>query len=144
VGVTVIDGANVSAEDDDKSAEARRAMRIRTFLQARISYGDGAMSIACTVNQLSDTGARITLPTSCALPELFDLAIPQRGVVRKAKFVWRKDDQLGVDFLDTDESHAATAPGDPHARIKVLEAENARLRAQIGALTLQLHRLTDD
>jgi hypothetical protein len=129
---------------ESKSTEARRSKRARTFLQARISYGDGAISTECTVNQLSDVGARINIAGSIALPDVFDVVIPQRGTSRRAKLVWRRDDQVGVDFFDDRESSPAPAADDYAGRIKALEAENAKLKAQIGALLQQVHRLTED
>jgi len=144
-------GAVISVEDQvaesvdgKKSEETRRAPRVRTFLQARVSYGDGALSIECTVNQLSDVGARVNLASTFALPDTFDIAIPQRDIARRAKLVWRKDDQVGIEFVDGEESHPAHPPNDSSARVKALEAENAKLKAQIGVLTAQIRRLTDD
>lgn len=129
---------------ESKPAEARRSKRGRTYLQARISYGDGAITTECTVNQLSDVGARINIAGSIALPEMFDVVIPQKGASRRARLVWRKDDQVGVDFFDEQESPAAPAAEDYADRIKTLEAENARLKGQIGALLQQVQRLTED
>ena len=134
----------VDDPDDSKSIESRRAPRVRTFLQARVSYGDGAISTACTVNQLSDVGARINIAGTFSLPDTFEIVIPQRGISRRAKLVWRRDDQAGVDFVDAEEREQISATADPTARIKALEAENAKLKAQIGVLTQQIRRLTDD
>src|SRR5882724_8541310 len=96
---------------DDKPLEARRSIRV--VLQARASYGDGAISTQCTVNELSDVGARINIASSFALPETFDLSIPQRGISCRAKLVWRRGDQAGVDFVDADQANVGTA--DPTA-----------------------------
>ncbi len=129
--------------DDMKSAEGRRSARVRTFLEARVSYSDGAISTPCTVNQLSDIGARLSVPSTVTLPATFEIAIPQRGIARRAKLVWRRDDLVGIDFLDGAASEP-TSTMDPTARIKALEAENAKLKAQIGVLTQQIHRLTEE
>ncbi|MGO8800552.1 MAG: PilZ domain-containing protein [Roseiarcus sp.] len=129
---------------DLKAKEARRSKRARTFLHARLSYGDGAISTECTVNQLSDVGARINVAGSVALPDMFEIAIPQKGISARAKLIWRKDDQVGVDFFDDHEAPAAPAADDPLARIKALETENSKLKAQISALLQQVQRLTEE
>ncbi len=129
---------------DLKPTEARRSKRTRTFLHARISYGDGAISTECTVNQLSDIGARINIASSVALPDIFEMEIPQKGISCRAKLIWRKDDQAGVDFLDEREGAAVPTIEDYLARIKALEAENGKLKAQIGALMQQVQRLTEE
>ena len=133
----------VDDPDDIKSIESRRAARVRTFLQARVSYGDGAISTSCTVNQLSDVGARLNIAGAFSLPETFEIAIPQKGLTRRARLVWRKDDQAGIDFLDNGANQPISAT-DPTARIKALEAENAKLKAQIGVLMQQVQRLTEE
>jgi PilZ domain len=133
----------VEDPDDLKTMEARRSLRVRTFLQARVSYGDGAMTTACTVNQLSDVGARLNISGACSLPETFEVAIPQRNIARRARLVWRKDDQAGVDFIDNEEDRR-TPTADPAGRIKELEAENAKLKTQIGLLMQQIGRLTEE
>ena len=49
--------------------------------------------------------------------------------------------QAAVDFVDDEESHAAA---DPAVRMKALEAENAKLKAQISVLLQQISRLTEE
>jgi hypothetical protein len=131
----------IDNSDDAKSIEGRRSPRVRTFLQARVSYSDGAISTVCTVNQLSDVGARINIASAFSLPDTFEIAIPQRGITRRAKLIWRRDDQAAVDFVYDEESQT---PADPAVRIKALEAENAKLKAQISVLLQQVNRLTEE
>jgi hypothetical protein len=133
----------VDSSDDAKSFEGRRSPRIRTFLKGRVSYGDGAISTVCTVNQLSDVGARINIASGFSLPETFDVVIPQRGISRRAKLIWRRDDQAGVDFVDGEDDRP-TGPIDPAIRTKALEAENAKLKALISILQQQVNRLTEE
>jgi hypothetical protein len=123
-----------------KPVETRRSVRV--VLQARASYGEGAISTQCTVNELSDAGARLNIASSFALPETFDLAIPQRGIACRAKLMWRRGDQAGVDFVEADPETVATSM-EPTARIKALEAENTKLKGQIGVLLQQVQRLTE-
>ena len=136
------EGRVAKSPHNTSPSEARRAIRVRTFLQARISYGDGAISTECTVSQLSDVGARLTLASTIALPDLFDIAIPQRGISCRAKLVWRNDDQVGIDLLSGEEDLPAPTTEDYLARIKALEAENGKLKMQISTLLQQVHRLT--
>jgi hypothetical protein len=125
------------------TSETRRANRERTFLQARIAFSDGAISSQCMVTQLSTSGARLNVSSSVSLPDRFEIAIPQRGVKFRARLVWRHGDQAGVEFEDLDQSDSEPFPEDPPARIRELEAINAKLRAQIAELTLQVARLTE-
>jgi hypothetical protein len=138
------EGEVADSSRESRSPEARRSKRTRTFLQARISYGDGAISAECTVNQLSDVGARINIAGSIALPDAFDIVIPQKGTSRRARLIWRNEDQVGVAFFDERESPGDPAVDDPLVRIRALEAENGKLKGQIGALMQQVHRLTED
>jgi hypothetical protein len=128
-------------QDEAKAHDTKRAMRV--VLQARASYSDGAISTQCTVNELSDVGARINIATSFSLPETFDISIPQRNLTRRARLLWRTGNQAGLEFIESDGAALSPFAHDPTARIKALEAENARLKAQIGVLMLQVQRLTE-
>ena len=76
------EGKVANSPQNVSPSDARRAIRVRTFLQARISYGEGAISTECTVSQLSDTGARLTVASTVALPDVFDIAVPDRKSTR--------------------------------------------------------------
>jgi hypothetical protein len=125
-------------------SEERKTPRERTFLPARVAFGDGgALSTQCMVTHLSSGGARLNIPASISLPDRFDVEIPQRGLHSRARLVWRKDDQAGIEFEPSDEPTLDLPPEDLQARIRELEALNAKLRAQIAELTLQVTRLTE-
>ncbi|MGD0720443.1 MAG: PilZ domain-containing protein [Roseiarcus sp.] len=128
-------------QDEAKAQDTKRSMRV--VLQARASYSDGAISTQCTVNELSDVGARINIATSFSLPETFDINIPQRNLTRRAKLLWRTGNQAGLEFIEADAATLSPFAHDPTARIKALEAENAKLKAQIGVLMQQVQRLTE-
>jgi hypothetical protein len=124
--------------------EERRNTRERTFLPARIAFGDGgALSAQCTVTQLSAIGARVNIPSSVAMPDRFDFAIPQRGLSQRARLIWRKDDQAGIEFDEPNEEFVALSSEELRARIRKLEATNAKLRRQVAELVLQVNRLTE-
>lgn len=133
----------MGATPDETRREERQARRERTFLPARLSFGEGGtLSTQCTVTQLSEVGARLNVPASLALPDRFELAIPQRGLELRARLVWRKDDQAGVAFDEPPEEPAA-APEDLQAKVRELEAANAKLRARVAELVEQVRRLTE-
>jgi hypothetical protein len=125
----------------------RATVRQRTFLQARISYGDGAISTECTVIQMSAKGALLSVADSVALTGEFEVAIPQKDFLRRARLVRRKDGQAGVEFIDPGPTSPAVVAADVESqktRLRALEAENVKLKTQLGALIQQVHRLTEE
>ena len=133
-----------SAEQILQSSQERRAPRERAFLAARISYGNGALSTPCTVMQMSATGAKISIGAATSLPDVFQIAIPQKSIDCRAKLVWRRGDIAGVAF-QPGEAPAEALPGDAaKLRIRALQAENDKLKSRIGELTAQLARLTNE
>lgn len=115
--------------------ESRRAERVRSFLRARIVFNNQNSTIDCTVKNISQTGAKIEIANSLSVPAEFDLDVPQRGKVYRAKIVWRDADSMGVTFA-ADEQKAAWEV--PDAQLKRLERENHRLRTHIAELIKRL------
>ncbi|MGJ3264458.1 MAG: PilZ domain-containing protein [Salinarimonas sp.] len=117
--------------------EQRASPRRRALIAARIRYGNGAVTVDCVVRNISETGAKIDLSEGVALPDHFEIVIPQLNVVHHAELRWRHAHEAGIAFVDApaDEapaSHAA-APTEAalKARIRALEAEIVRLRERI-------------
>jgi PilZ domain len=122
-------------------AEKRRAPRFRALLNASIIGNDRVVPFNCTVNQLSATGARLSIGTTIALPDEFEITISQKNIACHARLVWRKGDQAGIDFsaAKPEREHPARVDADVETgelRLEVarLNAENQRLRAQIDRL----------
>jgi PilZ domain len=123
--------------------EARAAPRERAFLKARVSYNDGAISMSCTVVQISPSGARLNFDSIVSLPEIFDIEVPHKSIACRAKLVWRDRTLAGVEFVpEAVASHDGNA--DYLAKIRTLEALNAKFKAQIAELTSQVRRLTEE
>jgi PilZ domain len=129
-----------SAETSFTGADKRRAPRFRALLNASIVTRKG-LPLNCTVNQLSATGARLSIATTIALPKEFEIAIPQKNIACYARLVWRKGDQAGIDFsagqLERGEPPRAdieTETGELRLEVTRLKAENQRLHAQIDRL----------
>jgi hypothetical protein len=116
-----------------------RATRQKAFLKAMVRTQNGAVTMECTVRNISSTGAKIEISKSCVLPAEFELEIPQRNTVMHCHLIWRNDEAAGIRFEDK----SSQEPIDPlvaaKARIEVLEKENETLKKEIGRLMAMLH-----
>lgn len=138
----------------DPENDGRNVTCQRVLIAATIRYANGIGTVACVVRNLSETGAKLAVTESVTLPEHFELVMPQKNVIRRCVLRWRRGDEAGVSFLDVpaasaqDTSTPASTPGAApaagvpetpseeklRARIRMLEAENARLKARIAQL----------
>ena len=128
------------------SAEYRIETRQRVFLKGRIVFNNGASSMDCLVRDMSATGARVSLSETTTLPEAFELYIPQKDRTYRCKLAWRREDGVGVNFVDEQPkpAPASTTAGDAGEtdasmgvllrRIGELEAENAALRRLLASM----------
>lgn len=75
-----------------------RAERRRALKSAQICmYGaDGV--IDCTIRNISNTGAKLSVATPVGVPELFELRQPSQ-LSRHCRIVWRKTHEIGVQFI---------------------------------------------
>jgi hypothetical protein len=112
--------------------ERRKTNRPRSLLGARIVYNNRSSTLDCMVRNLSNTGARLVFSGPVAVPEEFELVIPQKGQTHRCKIAWRESREFGVEFLGRDEK----APPSIEAakRLKELEAEREKLRRRIAQL----------
>lgn len=111
----------------------RDSIRSKTFLKAYIRFQNRTM--ACVVRNMSLSGARLEVSQTSTLPTEFELDILQRGALIQCALKWRRDEGVGVKFLDTIDP----APG---ARVVAqLRHENARLREGIAHLEARVQEL---
>ena len=79
--------------------ERRRTKRRRTFYRGTILHTGRSVSLDCTVRDVSVGGARIEVQTDVALPETFELAVPQLDFAsRPVRIVWTRNRDIGVHF----------------------------------------------
>lgn len=83
-------------EDDNK----RRSPRQRVLKAGKIAYANGSIVIDCTIRNLSDTGARLQVPTSVAIPDRFEFVEAASAKRRPATVMWRRGDLMGIRFDD--------------------------------------------
>jgi hypothetical protein len=116
--------------------ERRELPRRRTFLGARLAFNNQYCGIDCLVRDLTRDGARLVFKGPALLPGEFDLQLPQRGEQRRARIVWRQQDQAGVTFVAGGEEAVVSIA--MARRIKKLEAERAALEARVAQLSEML------
>lgn len=77
-------------------SEHRVAPRKRVLKAGKIEFGGGA--IDCTVRNLSDTGAALSVESPVGIPSEFNLIVVADHVNRMCRVVWRKEDRIGITF----------------------------------------------
>ncbi|MCX7296623.1 MAG: PilZ domain-containing protein [Hyphomicrobiales bacterium] len=78
----------------DKRRSRRRTMRYHAILV----LGPDALR-DCSLSDISDTGARISVEAAEELPDRFTLLLSGNGAPqRTCRVVWRQPNQIGVDF----------------------------------------------
>jgi hypothetical protein len=78
--------------------ERRKALRHRTFKAAQIAFKGHGAAIDCKVRNLSAGGACLDIASSIGIPELFDLVFTSDHSVRPCRVIWRKAQQIGIEF----------------------------------------------
>jgi len=77
----------------------RKATRHRCFLACTVVYGPHDLTLAATVRDISDAGARLSLPPFTPLPPTFRILIKQSGRCYEARTAWRRAEILAVEYL---------------------------------------------
>ncbi len=92
------------------SRERRRNFRVEWTSPASIEPGDGRGRLNCVVINLSNGGARIACTEP--LPDEFTLRLtPGKGRPRASRVVWRRGQEIGVQFTDLVPPEVAPAKG---------------------------------
>jgi hypothetical protein len=80
-------------------SEGRGSPRRRVLKAAVAASNDRHLTVACTVRDLSATGARLRVESSLSIPNTFELIIEIDGLEATCDVVWRKANEVGVRFL---------------------------------------------
>jgi hypothetical protein len=78
--------------DDQRDMTQRRV-----FKPAKIAFGRAGI-IDCTVRTISDAGACLQVGSPLGIPETFNLLLDAGQTTRPCHIVWRKEQQIGVEF----------------------------------------------
>ncbi len=90
--------------------DQRRDIRVKALLGAVVGLVEGNEKIPCQVRNISETGARLLLSNGHALPSEFILTIANRGLIYRARAVWRSMTEVGIEFIEALHSSQRTAP----------------------------------
>ena len=85
-------------------SELRKKPRRQFHYPARILIDKKGQSRPCSVQDISESGARIVLQKDERLPKRFLLLLASRGTARVCREVWRDELTVGIEFVDSDRS----------------------------------------
>ncbi len=116
--------------------ERRGSRRSKSFLRGFVYVSRKRGALACLIRDLSEKGARIIFSDTVTLPDVVELYIPQRDQTLRARVQWRRNDEIGLGFTETERAAADASPSatDVVQRLAMLEAEIVSLRALLKRL----------
>jgi hypothetical protein len=118
--------------------ERRTLARHKTFIKGRIYFNSRLSSMDCIVRDVTDGGARLEASENVALPDVFELYLPNKDAHFRAKLEWRKGNQLGVSWSAEGPSKPAAESG---SRPEQSIADRvAKLEQQVAALQRRLDK----
>lgn len=78
--------------------DRRQDARVSTHLRGLIKYGAAGQQMACSVENLTTTGAGLHVGTTFGLPRVFQLNVDGEPQARHCRVVWTEGKRLGVTF----------------------------------------------
>jgi hypothetical protein len=115
--------------------ERRNSRRSKSFLRGFVYVSRKRGALACLIRDLSEKGARIVFSDQVTLPDVVELYIPQREQTLRARVHWRRNDEIGLAFLDAERApEVQPSAAEVVQRVALLEAEIASLRTLLKRL----------
>ena len=111
-----------------EAAQRRRTSRQRCLFACRIVFGPEDFTVDGMIRDVSDTGARIRLPSPIPLPKSFRVIL-RDGVCQETETVWRRSQELGVRFLAPVDLHDPT-----DASVRMLRRLWAEMAGRSGGI----------
>jgi len=74
-------------------------VRQRSSSSSKILLWNGH-AIRCTLRDRSNVGARLNVGRQIGIPAVFTLELAPGGEQLPARLAWRKQDEIGVEFLE--------------------------------------------
>jgi len=99
-----------SRRQGDRTWPSGRSVRKKSFLRGCVFFNKRRSAIDCLIRDISDQGARIIFSGAVNVPDIVDLYIPQKEETVGARAQWRRGDEVGLAFRDTETVPASTPP----------------------------------
>ena len=102
---------HMSGKDDlPPPAERRPIPRRRVLLGGVATYENGTYTLKCQIRDLNEKGARIVLAAGQNLPDELYLVNMRDNMAHKARLVWRKGNEAGLQFITSEDIRRITDP----------------------------------
>src|ERR1044071_5562587 len=108
----------------------RRTVRQKSLLTGKLYFNNRLQVVDCTIRDFSELGCRLTHSDAITTPDNLELYIPQRDQTLNVHVVWRRGQEVGVEF----DRAPPSAQTDLHSRV-------ARLAEEIEALKRLLQKV---
>ena len=109
--------------------DERRTTRKRTLLGGKVIYGDDNQVRDCTIRDLSETGAKITLPNGECIPTRVYLMDRRTASAYEARVIWIKTPAFGLTFVN-----AHSLEGDLPLSLQFLKKIWIAYRSPLGSM----------
>ncbi len=76
--------------------ERRAHPRHKTFIKGRIYFNNRLSSMDCIVRDIGEHGSRLEFSENVALPDVFELYLPNKDDYFQAHVIWRKGNNIGI------------------------------------------------
>ncbi len=118
--------------------ERRASARHKTLIKGRIYFNNRLSSMDCIVRDIGESGSRLEFSENVALPDVFELYLPNKDEYFEAHVTWRKGNNIGINWTPEATLNPRQESGrtDYHLadRVRRLEREVAALHKRIAAL----------
>ncbi len=88
-------------KDSAAAAAERRRPRKRAQLRGLAVLHDGTGTVDCRIEDVSETGARISVNKGRAIPQNLYLIVAGKETAHDAIVVWTKGQEIGLNFVKT-------------------------------------------
>ena len=119
--------------------ERRALIRHKSFIRGRIYFNNRLSSMDCIVRDVTDNGSRLEVSASVALPDAFEIYLPNKDEYFHARVIWRRGNHVGTRWAAEKDAQHPEHAGSEQAIAERL----AKLEHQVGVLQRRLDAMTE-